>query len=435
MMRTEIINTQVVTMDQQRQIYQEGYIRIAQGEIVGVGPMTEYVPKQGFEVEDGTGRIVIPGMINTHTHLGLSALRSLGEDIPDRLRDFLFPAEMAFMTPELTVKASLFSAVESLKAGVTTVADMYYFTDEVAKALDNVKIRAFCGQTIMEENACDRLSEEQAIQESVSLIEKWHDHPLISIMLAPHSTITVTEESLKKVSDIAKQKQVKWMMHISEMDYEVQHFQNKYNCTPIAYLDKIGALNEYLISVHSIFAQGEDFELLARKKVTVAHCLLANMKSGKGIMDLKSMQQAQVVVGLGTDGPVSGNTLDLFSLMKFLPMAHKTNQQDRAYLTAQEVFELATIGGAKVLGIDNQVGSLEIGKRADLVVLNPNTFNMSPVYDVYAAIVYGAQPHNVQDVMIDGTWVLKNQQCLTVDEQTIFQDLLTALHPIRDHFQ
>jgi len=219
------------------------------------------------------------------------------------------------------------------------------------------------------------------------------------------------------------------------MDYEVQHFQNKYNCTPIAYLDKIGALNEYLISVHSIFAQGEDFELLARKKVTVAHCLLANMKSGKGIMDLKSMQQAQVVVGLGTDGPVSGNTLDLFSLMKFLPMAHKTNQQDRAYLTAQEVFELATIGGAKVLGIDNQVGSLEIGKRADLVVLNPNTFNMSPVYDVYAAIVYGAQPHNVQDVMIDGTWVLKNQQCLTVDEQTIFQDLLTALHPIRDHFQ
>lgn len=433
-MKQVLVNAMIITMDERRQIFNPGFIEIEEDRINRLGSMEDFQENDSIEVMDCKGKILIPGLINAHTHLGLSALRSLGEDMPDRLRSFLFPAEMQFMNKKLAQTASLFSALESLKAGVTCVADMYYHTDAVAEVLADLGIRALCGQTVMTENACDRLSESEAITEVERLAAKWKDHPLITPMIAPHGTHTVSQEALTRSCELARKHHIKMMVHVSEMDYEMDYFREKYQLTPIEYLDKIGVLGEHFISVHSIHAKDKDFEILSASKSKVVHCITANLKSAKGFMDLKSMKEAGLRVALGTDGPISGNTLDLFTQMRFVAMLHKTLTHDRAFLPAEEVLAMATRNSAEALGIERELGSLELGKRADIVVLNPDTFNMAPVYDPYAAIVYGAQPHNVEAVLVNGKWLIKEGKCITVDEEKVFRDMMKEIEPIAHHF-
>ncbi len=424
---TALINATVISMEADQPIFELGYVSFLADEIVAVGPMSAYQPTVDTKEIDCSGKIIMPGLINTHTHLGLIPLRSLADDMPDRLRKFLFPMEMKYFNAELVSASALFAGVESLKAGVTTVADMYYFTDSYAEALSELKIRAFLGQTIIKDHAADRFSETDALKEVARLAEKWANHPLIKIMVAPHGSTTVSLETLKQASALAKKYQLKMMIHISEMDYEMAYFRDKYNQTPIEYFAQAGLLGPEVIAVHSIYAQNQDFELLAKSQTNVAHCLTANLKAAKGIMDLKAMQAAGVNVSLGTDGPISGNTLDLWTQIRFVPMVHKTINHDRSYLPSYEILKLATINGAKTLGMADKIGSLKSGKQADLIIIDPNKFNSFPVHDVFATLVYSVTSQNVESVLVAGKWVIYQQELQTMDEKQIFAKLKQAM--------
>ena len=432
--RTVLLNATIVTMEETAPLIKEGFLAFSSNIITDLGKMSDYKKKDTDELIDCQGKIIIPGLINAHTHLGLIPLRSMADDTPDRLRRFLFPMEMKYMTPDLVSKSALFAATESLLSGVTTVADMYYFTDDYATALSEIGIRAFCGQTIISENGADKLTEDEALALIEKLALKWEDHPKIKIVVAPHGTTTVSELGLIKAAAIAKKYQLKLMIHISEMDYEMKYYNEKYNMTPIEFLNTRGILSEDLLSVHSIFAKDNDFKILAETKTNVVHCLTANLKSGKGFMNLKAMLDHNVNVSLGTDGPISGNTLDLWTQMRFIPMVHKTINSDRSYLPSYEVLKMATINGAKSLGIEQEVGSLKIGKKADLVIINPSKFHSFPVHDVFATLIYSVNASNVEAVLIDGKWIVEDYKLQTMSQDKIFEDLKEAISLIKEEY-
>lgn len=430
-MRTVLINGTIVTMNQKEEIYSNGYLVIDDSFITELG---NGVPSnQEGTVIDLKGKIVFPGLINTHTHLGMIPFRSMADDQKDRLRKFLFPMEKQYMNKDLAVLSSRYAVLECIRSGTTTIADMYYFEDAIATALEEIGVRAFCGQTIIDEVVIDPVGQE--FENLEQFILKWKDHPFIQPMLAPHGTSTVNAEKLVQLSDLSKKHNIKMMMHVSEMDYEMNYFKEEFDMTPIEFLGKKGILDSNLISVHTIHTSENDLKLLGKHNVKVAHCITANMKSGKGIMDLKGMQGHGINISLGTDGPISGNTLDLFTQMRLVPMAQKVKNQDRSFLTSKEVCELATINGARTLGIEELTGSLEVGKVADLIVIETDSLNMFPLHDIYAVLVYSTQAQNVESVMIHGKWVLWEKEFVSIDERKVKEDLKQETRKMSSHYQ
>jgi Cytosine deaminase and related metal-dependent hydrolases len=411
-MKTIIKNVHVVTMDDQLNEWKHGYVLIDNEEIVALGD--EATLDHSLTVDqviDGQRGILMPGMINTHTHAGMIPFRSLGDDVPDRLRRFLFPLEQ-FMTKELVKSSSDYAIAEMLLSGVTSFCDMYYFEDEVAQSCDEMGVRALVGETIIDMPTCDSPTASEALVYTEQFIQKWQDHPLITPVIAPHATNTNTLEIFKDILALGKKYETPITMHVSEMTYELSEFEEKYQQTPIAFLESLGYFDHDLIMAHCILATSEDVELIAAAKenVRVAHCIGANTKSAKGVAPIKEMLANDITVGLGTDGPSSGNTLDLFTQMRMFANFQKTANQDRALFPAKEIVALATIGGAKTLGLDQQVGSLEVGKKADIVLVETDSVNMFPIFDAYSALVYSANPSNVQSVWVNGQQLVANKQ-------------------------
>ncbi|WP_297076368.1 amidohydrolase [uncultured Enterococcus sp.] len=413
-MTTQLIyNSTILTMDAQQTIFQNGYVYLEGSVIKQIGNMKDaFIPEAEIMI-DGQKGILMPGMINTHTHCGMIPFRSLGDDVPDRLRRFLFPLEQK-MTPELVYASSKYAMAEMLLAGVTTFADMYYFEEEVAKAAEAMSMRGFVGETIIDMPVCDAETVDRALKNAEQLIQKWHDHPLITPMIAPHAPNTNTTEGLKKVQQLAQRYKVPVMMHVAEMDYEMDYFQEKFGQTPIRYLESLDFFTQRFILVHAIFANKDDLDCLANytQTTTIAHCIGANTKSAKGVAPVSTMLTKNLTVGLGTDGPSSGNTLDLFTQMRMFANIHKTTEKNRACFKAEEIVALATSSGAKVLGIEDQVGSIEIGKQADLTLVETQSVNMFPIYDPYAVLVYSANSGNVHSVWVNGKQVVKDKQLI-----------------------
>lgn len=409
-MKTLIKNVCIVTMDAELTVYEDGYLLIEEQQILALGHLKDLIESNLEKVEtiDGQGGLLIPGLINTHTHIGMIPFRSLGDDVPDRLRRFLFPLE-AYMTKELAYASGKYAMAEMQLAGVTTFFDMYYFEEELAKATVEMKSRGFLGETIIDFPTCDSSEAHGGLAYSETYIPKWLGHELVTPAVAPHAPNTNSEEALIKASQIARNYQVPLMIHLAEMDYEIQFFADKYGMTPVAYLEKIGFLGKHVVAAHCIFLTEEDIQILKRTGTKVAHCIGANTKSAKGVAPIKELLAAGVPVGLGTDGPSSGNTLDLFTQMKLFGNFHKTTLKDRGAFTASEIMQIATNGGAEVLGLQEKIGSLEVGKQADLVLIETQSANMFPVFDPYAVLVYSANSSNVQAVWINGEQVVREK--------------------------
>ncbi|AMC93484.1 hypothetical protein AOC36_05665 [Erysipelothrix larvae] len=424
------INTTIVTLDRFDTIIKHGYIRINSDQIIEMGPMDQWVPIVDETVHDMNNTIVMPGLINAHTHLGLIPLRSLKDDMPDRLRLFLFPMEQKYMSEQTVRDASLYGALESLLNGTTTLCDMYYYSNSVCEVLDEVGVRAFVGQTIVKDSQIDYQTQEAALNQTKALIRKWRQHPLITPMIAPHGTTTLSEEILIKIHDLSKQTDTKVMMHVSEMDYEMRAFLPM---SPIEYLNSINMLDDNFIAVHVIHTNNKDIKLLAQTNTSVVSCPAANMKAGKGIVDVKSMIEHGICVGLGTDGPISGNTLDLMSTMRLTGYAQKTNNHDRALLSSKELLKMATINSAQLLGIDHLVGSLEINKKADLLFVDTTQSNMFPIHDVEATLVYQFQPQNVHTVIVNGVIQVSNHKLVNYDLNAIKKRIMPVLEQIASH--
>lgn len=398
-MKTLIKNVIILTMNENFDVYDDGEILIEDDKIIEIGKTCH----QSFDqCIDGNRGILMPGMINIHTHLGMIPFRGLGDDCPDRLRRFLFPLESQYMTRELVYHSSRYAMAEMLLSGITTFMDMYYFEDEVAKAADEMKMRAFVGETIVDFPSCDSEKAYGGLDYCKWFLPKWKNHSLITPFVAPHATNTNDLHHLQMAMQLSKKHQVPLSLHASELDYEMDYFQKEYHMTPIEYLNHYDILNQNVVLAHCIHINDHDIELINQQKASVAHCLVSNLKAGKGVMPLKQLLEKNIPVGLGTDGPSSGNTLELFSMMKMIACVHKTVNHDRSAFPCRDIISLATLQGAKALHIDHLVGSLEVGKQADFIIVETDSVSMYPLYDPYSALVYSAHPGMVDTVFVNG---------------------------------
>ena len=411
-MKTLIKNAWILTMDEVLTTYPKGMLVIKDDKISYVGEYKAEMEQHVDEIIDAAGGLLIPGMINTHGHVSMIPFRSLGDDCPDRLRRYLFPLEIECMTAPLVYEAARYGILEMQRSGVTTFLDMYYFEEEVARACDELNMRGVLGETVISFPTCDCKEAYGGLAYSEAFISKWKNHKLVTPIIAPHATNTNDATALKTAHEIAEKYDTLISMHVAEMDYEMKEFREAYNMTPVEYLDSIGVLSNRLVAAHCIHINEHDMKLMAERRTSIAHCVGSNMKAGKGIAPVKEMIENGIAVGLGTDGPSSGNTLDLFTQMKTAVYAQKTHYKDRSLFKAEEIVKLATIGGAKALKMDARIGSLEVGKQADIVLIETDSVNMFPIYDPYSAIVYSANASNVDSVWINGVRVLNHKQSI-----------------------
>lgn len=407
-MRTLIENGWILTMDEAMHEYRNGHIVIEDDVIVYVGAPKEH--ERLDKVIDAKGTLVMPGMINTHSHMGMIPFRSLADDVPDRLRRFLFPLEHECMNESLAYLSTKYAALEMLQSGITTCTDMYYYMDQIALACEECGIRALLGETIIQQETCETKTAQEALALAEHFIETWKDSRLITPIIAPHATNTNDADIFSAAMEIAVRHDTMLTTHAAEMDYEMTYFQNTYHMSPIAWLDHIHCLNEHTLLAHCIHVSEDDCSLMKRRSASVAHCPVSNMKAGKGIAPVRDMERYGIAVGLGTDGASSGNTLDLFASMHIFALAQKTKYHDRALYPAKQIVHLATLGGAKALHLDHAIGSLEVGKKADVIVIECESPAMFPLHDPYSALVYGAGAHDVRDVFVDGVHVVNHHQ-------------------------
>lgn len=429
-------NVTIITMNKNKDVIENGIVAFEGNKIIYVGDnkeKDEFISEIQDEVEiiDGEEGILMPGMINCHTHASMIPFRSLADDYKDRLKRYLFPLEQRLVDKELTYIGAKYAIAEMLLGGVTTFCDMYYFEDEVAKAAKELNMRGILCETIVNFAAPDSKDAFGGLEYSEKFIKKWKDDQLITPGIAPHAPYTNTDESLKKSYEISKKYGVPMTMHVAEMDYELAKYKEEYNLTPVQYLNKLGILDSNFISAHTVLVDDDDIKVLKENGVGVSHNIGANAKGAKGVAPIIKMKEAGINIGLGTDGPMSGNTLDIIGQMVQVGKIHKLFNNDRSLLPSIELVEMATIGGARVLGIDKEVGSIEVGKKADFTLIETKSVNMQPIYDYYAAIVYSANASNIDSVVVDGKIVVRNKTLVSGDFSKIRESLLSLKEKIK----
>ncbi|WP_125140491.1 amidohydrolase [Clostridium transplantifaecale] len=429
-MKILIKNATVLTMDEEMHLYAPGYVLTRDGRIEELGEEKEVLP-EADETIDAGGGILLPGFINTHCHVPMMPFRSLGDDCPDRLRRFLFPLENEAMTKELVALSARYGICEMLLAGVTTFTDMYYFEDEVAKACEELGIRGVLGETVIGQRTCDSEEPYGGLLLAEEFIKAWKGHELVTPIIAPHATNTNSAEMLKKAYETALKYDTLCTLHASEMDYELKYFKDEYGQTPIEFLNTLGVLGDHLLAAHCIHLTERDISLLSESKATVSHCIGSNTKAGKGVAPVKDLLAARIPVGLGTDGASSGNTLDLFTQMRLFASFHKTENRDRSLFPAKEIVKLATTGGAKTLHMETALGSLEPGKKADMVLVETDSVNMFPCYDPYSALVYSANASNVELVMVGGKVLVRGKRLVYADLEKIRKEMEDGIGSFR----
>lgn len=424
-MKTLIDQATVLTMNREKKVYRDGYVLTDGDRILEVGQGS---PSSGYDCRiDGRHGILLPGFVNTHCHVPMIPFRTMGDDCPDRLRRFLFPLELEAMGPELVYLSAKYGICEMLLSGTTTFLDMYYFEDQVAKAAKEIGIRCFLGQTVIDGKTCDSPEPYGGLKLGEEFIKKWKNDPLITPLIAPHATNTNEPWALREAFALAETYDVLFTLHASEMDYEMDYFADTYQMTPIQFLESIGVLSGRTLAAHCIHLTDGDLEILKRTRTSVSHCIGSNTKAGKGVAPVKKMVQSGILVGLGTDGPSSGNTLSMFSQLRLFASFHKTENRDRALFPSEEIVSLGTMGGAGALHIETETGSLQPGKKADLILVETDSVNMFPCFDPYSALVYSANASNVELVMVDGNILVRDKKLSGVDMAELREELSEAM--------
>ncbi|RUT65778.1 amidohydrolase [Morganella morganii] len=423
----------VLTMNPDNTVFEHGTVVVSDGKIVAVGGPELTTKYQVKKVLDVKGDIVMPGLINTHTHGSMTVFRSLGDDVPDRLHRYIFPLENKLVSREMVRTGANLANIEMIKGGVTTYADMYYFEDEVAKTVDKAGLRAVLGETIINFPVADAQTPEEGIAYAVRFIREYKDHPRITPAFAPHAPYTNTTENLQKIAALSEELNVPVMIHLAETDREKEEIAKRTGGkSPVQYMADIGVLNNRLLAAHVIMADDNDLNLLKKYDVGVAHNISANTKSAKGVAPVTQMLEKGIRTGLGTDGPMSSNTLTTMNELNLVGKIHKLETQNRAAMPPLTVVEMATMGSARALHMDDKIGSLETGKLADIIVVDTKAPNMVPVYSPYAALVYGANGANVRHTIVDGVILMEDRQLLTVDENEIIQDAQRFAEKVRE---
>ena len=411
----------VVTMDGARTILDDGAIAVKGDTIVAVGSRADLEAKYAAaQTIDAKGKLVMPGFINGHTHVPMTLFRGLHDDVTlnDWLYKYIFPAEAKNVNEEFVRWGTRLAAAEQIRGGITTFADMYYFEDAVAEETKAAGMRGVLGETFIDFPAPDNKNEAEMLAYTGKFLKKWQGDPMIHAAAAPHSIYTCSKKTLQDAAALARKYNAPILIHTAEMKKEWEDSLKQNGMSPVQYMDKIGLLGPDVVSAHCIFVDAADRKTLAQKGVGCVHNPSSNMMIASGVSPVAEMRAAGVAVGLGTDGPAgSNNDLDLMEEIDLAAKLAKITKMDPLALNAKAVVEMATIDGARALHMDKEIGSLEAGKKADLILISLDEPNAVPMYEIYAQIAYALKGSDVETVVIGGQIVMRNRRLLTVDEE------------------
>jgi len=403
-----------------REVVKEGVVAIKDDKISYVGKKSKAPRIKAEKIIDGHGKVAMPGLVNCHTHLAMTLFRGIVEDQPLEkwLKEAIWPLE-AKLKPKDVYYGALLGCLEMIKGGTTTFADMYFYEDHVAKAVEKAGLRAVLAQGILEAGVPSR--GEKMLQDSVNFARKYEGYAdgRVTVQLGPHTLYTCSLDLLDKVRQKASDLNVGIHIHLAESEETVKQTKMKHGLSEVELLEKIGFLGSDVLAAHCIHLTEKEMQLLAKHNVKVSYNPVANMKLAQGTAKIKDLLDLGVTVGVGTDGPASNNNLDMFQSMKVAALLQKQYYNDPTVLPAQTVRSMATIDGAKALGLEKNVGSLEVGKKADVILLDFKKPHLTPVHDFYANMIYSASGSDVDTVIVDGKVLMEDRNVKTLDEEEI----------------
>ncbi len=412
----------VVTMDSEKRVYKNGALAVDDAKIVGVGTSDEIRKKfKSKRKVNAQNQVIIPGLINTHTHVPMTVFRGIADDLDlnDWLTKYIFPAEAKNVDENLVRVGTRLGLAEFIRGGITTYCDMYYFEDVIAQETAKAGVRGVLGQTLIDFPAPDFKTFDAAMRGTEKFVVKWKNHSLIVPAVAPHAPYTVSEEHLKMTSNFAKKHDTHLVMHLAEAQSETDFVMEKKGMRSIEYIDKIGFFSNKTVAAHVIQANEEELKILKRNDVGIGHNPQSNMKLAAGVAPVPQMLKMNLRLGLGTDGAASNNDLSLWEEMDSAAKLHKIYAKDPKVTSAKEVFEMATIGGARALHLEDKIGSIAVGKLADIAIVDLGSLHQTPLYNVYSHLVYATKATDVSTVIINGKIIMRNKKLLTLDENKI----------------
>jgi len=414
----------VVTMDEGRRVIEDGAVAVRGGRIVAVGRRVDIARRfSAPEVIDAAGKAVIPGLINGHTHVPMVLFRGIADDLDlnEWLTKFIFPAEAKNVTEEFVRVGTQLGLAEMIRGGTTTYCDMYYFEDAIADETARAGVRGLLGETVIDFPVPDNKTWAEAMRYTEAFLSKWRGHALVTPAVAPHAPYTVSEEHLREVRAMSDRLGAAVVIHVSETRKEVDDISKQKGARPVEYLARIGFLSPRTVAAHTVHIDEAEIGLLKRHGVGSVHNPESNMKLASGVAPVPQMLRAGVLVGLGTDGAASNNDLSMWEAMDAAAKLHKLSSNDPRVVPAEDALALATIGGARALHMADRIGSLEEGKRADLVVVDLDELHQTPRYNIYSHLVYATKASDVRTVVIEGRVVMRDRRLLTLNEPLIKQ--------------
>jgi len=412
----------VLTMDRDLSVIEDGAVAVRDNVIAAVGSSVDITGNYTAEKTiGGSDAVAFPGLVNAHTHAAMVYFRGLADDLPLKvwLEEHIWPAENKWLSPGFVGDAVELACLEMLKAGITTFADMYFFSDSTAHAAKEIGMRAVIGAGIVDFPTTTGNNADDYLANAERFIRAWKGDPLITPSIADHSAYACSPDTLRKSKDLAEKYGVLLQVHLSETEWEVGEILKRYGKTPIALLDNIGILDGNVVAAHCVWPTAEEVDILAQKRVSVAHCIESNLKLASGIAPVAKMLKAGVKVAFGTDGAAGNNDLDILSEMSVAAKIHKAVSGDPTALNAKQAMLMATRWGAEALGLGNRTGSIEAGKAADIVIGDLRKPHLMPLYDIFSHMVYAFNRSDVSTVVIDGQIVMEDGKPRTADESGI----------------
>lgn len=428
-----IFNAHIITMDAELNIFPHGSILIEDGVIKQIS--SGLINSESATYTDAKGMFVLPGLINTHCHIPMTLLKGYADDLPLQkwLLEYIFPAEAKYITAENVKVAARLGMIEMIKSGTTCFNDMYFFEDEIGEEAKRAGMRAVVGEAIMDFPTPSFKTVDEGLAISEYLQEKWADDSIIHPVFAPHAVYTCSTETLKKTKACADKYDSLVHIHLSETHKEVEDCFTQHGMSPVKYLNEIGVLGAGTIAAHCVWLSEDDIKIMAETQSSISHCPKSNLKLSSGIAQCYNYIQAGVNVSIATDGSASNNGLNMVEELRIASLLSKAASSNPEAMNARQTLRCATFNGAKALGLDKRIGSLEVGKDADLILIDTDNSTMTPVYDEYSAIVYAMNSSNVCSSMVHGQWIMKDRKVLHIDENETLDKINFIAHKIKNN--
>jgi 5-methylthioadenosine/S-adenosylhomocysteine deaminase len=420
-----VTNGTVVTMDGSGRVLTPGAVAIDGTDIVAVDtPETIRRQYRANDTIEAWGSVIMPGLINTHTHAPMVMYRGLADDLAlmDWLQKYIFPAEAKTVSPEFVRAGTRLAALEMIESGTTTYADMYYFEEEIANETKAAGLRGVLGQTIIQFPVADAKTPAEGLERAEAFIKAYKDDSLIVPAVAPHAMYTLDGPTLMACRELARRYGVPTLIHLAETQDEAKTAQERHHASPVAYLNSLGFFGPGVLAAHGVWVTEAEVGVLKARGVSVSHNPESNMKLASGTAPVPAYLAAGVPVGLGTDGAASNNDLDMFEAMRAASFLHKLQTNDPRAVSAKTALSMATIGGARALGLERRIGSLEPGKRADVIVVSMSSARQTPLYDPISHLVYATHGDDVQTTIVNGRVLMRGRKVLTLDEDAILKE-------------